>query len=68
MVVLVLGKADDGRRLTTLRSLPWKTMPRFEVLLSPDAFEPSTRIHEVVANLGALLDDSTQKPASEVDP
>lgn len=68
VVVLVLAKPDDGRRLATLRSLPWKTMPRFEVLLSPDAFEPSTRIYQVVANLRALLDDSTQDAASEVDP
>ena len=68
LVVLVMAKADDGRRLATLQSLPWKKMPRFEVLLSPDAFEPSTRIPDVVASLRTVLAPSRPAPTREVAP
>ncbi len=68
VVVLVMAKSDDGRRLATLRSLPWKKTPRFEMLLSPDAFEPSTRIPDVVADLRSVLDPSASTPTREESP
>ena len=68
VVVLVMAKSDDGRRLATLQSLPWKKTPRFETLLNPDAFEPSTRIPEVVEDLRILLTPSAALPRQEGSP
>jgi iron complex transport system substrate-binding protein len=68
VVVLVMAKSDDGRKLATLRSLPWRKTPRFEVLLSADAFEPSTRIPDVVADLRSVLDSSATTSAREGAP
>ena len=68
VVVLVLASVDDGRRLAMLRSLPWKTTPRFEVLLGPDSFEPSSRISQVVDRLRELLVGSSRDLTPEVTP
>ena len=68
VVVLVLASVDDGRRLAVLRSLPWKTTPRFEVLLGPDSFEPSSRIPQVVDRLRELLVGSSRGLTPEVTP